>query len=318
MTAQNIHTLSEKTQRFRIYIIGAGAIGKALAVFLREDGKDVLLIRGGVDDKPATESMITVTDQDGRQYQHKITTTTFSNLKHIDGVVLIATKTFANPRLADRLQEMDGSFPIVLLQNGLNIEKAFDSFKEVCRCVLFSTSQVTGDNQLTFKAVTASPIGVINGSEPTLRGIVNHLTTPCFQFRSESNITKYVWEKTILNCAFNSICPLLEVDNGIFHRNDDARSLARTIIEECVALAGHYGIELDRHDLEEKLLLISKRADGQLISTYEDIRNRRRTEIDSLNLEMARLADESGQPELVTRTRLLGEMIKLKSEIKSE
>ena len=317
MQAKNTHIGSEKTKHPRIYIIGAGAIGKALAVFLRQESKEVLLIRGSVDNKPPREDMVTVTDHDGRQYQQKITTTTFSNLELIDGVVLIATKTFANPHLANKLQEISGTFSIVLLQNGLNIERAFASYDEVYRCVLFATSQVRGDNQLTFKTVTASPVGTINGSQSKPDTIVNHITTPYFPFRSEWEITRYIWEKTILNCAFNSICPLLEVDNGIFHRNADARELAQTVIGECIALAEQYAIDLDRDDLEEKLLLISKRSDGQRISTYEDIRNNRRTEIDSLNLEMARLADEAGRPELVTRTKLLGEMIRIKSEIRS-
>jgi 2-dehydropantoate 2-reductase len=37
-----------------IYIIGAGAIGRALAVFLRNAEKEVVLIRGSVDELAAS------------------------------------------------------------------------------------------------------------------------------------------------------------------------------------------------------------------------------------------------------------------------
>ncbi|HCZ36261.1 MAG TPA: ketopantoate reductase, partial [Cytophagales bacterium] len=37
-----------------IYIIGAGAIGKALAVFLNRAGKNVTLVRGSVNDGSAS------------------------------------------------------------------------------------------------------------------------------------------------------------------------------------------------------------------------------------------------------------------------
>ncbi len=36
----------------RIYIIGSGAIGKALAVFLALENKKVTLIRGSIDNQP--------------------------------------------------------------------------------------------------------------------------------------------------------------------------------------------------------------------------------------------------------------------------
>ncbi len=300
----------------KIYIIGSGAIGKALAVFLQQENKPVILVRGSVDHIPEEVNTLTVTDQDNQEFRQDITTITFSNLSTINGIVLIATKTFANSDIAKKLRKVKGSFSIVLLQNGLNIERAFDDFDQVYRCVLFSTSQIINKDTIRFKTVTDSPVGFIQGGNSNLEMIVNEISTPYFGFRSEPNILKYAWEKTIINCAFNSICPLLEVDNGIFHRNPEATRLAKKIIGECIELAKTLNIELDQSEIEKTLMLISKRADGQLISTYEDIRKGRRTEIDSLNLEISRLADEIGVPELVSNTKLLGEMIRIKSEIK--
>lgn len=300
----------------KIYIIGSGAIGKALAVFLQHENKEVILVRGSVDNVPNEKVGITVTNQDNQVFQQEIITTTFSNLTAINGIVLITVKAFANARLAQQLKTKPGNFSIVLLQNGLNIEKPFVNFANVYRCVLFSTSQITDKNNVSFKMVTDSPVGNLQGKNSKLDAIINQINTPYFGFKSEPDILKVVWEKVIINCAFNSICPLLETDNGIFHRNPEAAKLAKTIISECIQVANKSGIMLVQKQIEEKLILISQRADGQLISTYEDIRNKRRTEIDSLNLEISRLANEKGMSELVTNTRLLGEMIQLKSAIK--
>ena len=180
---------------------------------------------------------------------------------------------------------------------------------------MFSTSQILGNNEISFKTVTPSPLGVIRGENSKIDDVVKKINTQYFGFRSESNINKFVWDKVIINCAFNSICPLLEIDNGIFHRNEEVTVLARRVVEECINLAKQYNIELDKEEIESKLLHISEKADGQLISTYEDLNNRRRTEIENLNLEIARLADEIGRPDLVRNTRLLGELIKIKSEL---
>ncbi len=303
-------------KRDKIYIIGSGAIGKALAVFLRHENRKVVLVRGSIDNMPDEKVLITVTNKENQKFQQEITTTTFSNLNDINGIVLITAKAFANAELAQKLKAKQGKFSIVLLQNGLNIEKPFEIFEHVYRCVLFATSQIMGKNNVSFKMVTDSPVGNLQGENSNLDAIVNQINTSYFGFKSEPDILRVVWEKAIINCAFNSICPLLETDNGIFHRNPEATKLAQIIVGECVTLAHKLGIILEQKEIEERLQLISKRADGQLISTYEDIRNKRRTEIDSLNLEISRLANEIGMSELVTNTRLLGEMIQLKSGIK--
>ncbi|NDV16514.1 2-dehydropantoate 2-reductase [Muricauda sp. TY007] len=299
----------------KIYIIGSGAIGKALAVFLQQENKQVLLVRGSVDHIPDTEETITVIGKEST-FQQRITTTTFKGLQAINGIVLITVKAFANREIAQKLKEKEGDFSVVLLQNGLHVERPFEGFDNVYRCVLFSTSQVTGDNEVTFKSVTSSPVGSVRGNNNGLQDLVDTINTQHFGFRSETDITPILWTKVIANCAFNSICPLLETDNGIFIRNSEAAKLARTVIEECVALAQEQGINLDKDAIEKNLLLISQRSDGQLISTYMDILQNRRTEIESLNLEISRMANDMGIPETVTHTRLLGELVQLKSTIK--
>lgn len=292
-----------------IYIIGSGAIGKALAVFLQQEKKQVKLVRGSIDNTTNTTQNITVI-LENKRIEQRITTTTFSNLSVINGIVLITTKSFANDAIAKKIK---GDFSIILLQNGLNIERTFNDFNKIYRCVLLSTSQVTGKNEVTFKTVAASPIGNLELKNEDLSNLINHISTPLFKFRCEDNIVKYVWNKAIINCAFNAICPLLETDNGIFNRNPDAEKLAEIVINECVSLARIKGVILDKNEIKENLILISKKSSGQLISTYMDILNQRRTEIESLNLEIARLADEIDQPDLVSNTRLLGQLIQLKS-----
>ncbi len=274
-----------------------------------------MLVRGSVDHQATQRQVLTVVNQTGKLFKQEISVTTFSNLKEIRGVVLVTAKTFGNEEIAQKLKYIVGEYPIVLLQNGLNVERPFEGFEEVYRCVLFSTSQIQEDGQISFKTVTASPVGIYKGNVDKLEEVVGHIDTPQFGFRSEGHIEKFVWNKAIINCAFNTICPLLEVDNGIFHRKEEVTRLAHQVIEECVDLAKEKGIGLDKKEIEERLLFISKKADGQLISTYVDILQKRRTEIEHLNLEIARMADEMGKPELVPQTRLLGEMIRVKSEM---
>ena len=110
----------------KIYIVGSGAIGKALAVFLQQENKEAVLVRGSVDNIPDTKETITVIEKN-KTFQQRITTTTFKGLQAINGLVLITVKAFANTEIAGKLKDKKGDFSIVLLQNGLHVERAFEA-----------------------------------------------------------------------------------------------------------------------------------------------------------------------------------------------
>ncbi len=187
-------------------------------------------------------------------------------------------------------------------------------FRGIYRAVLFFSSQFLDQTTLKFKPAARCPIGIEKGDIDTLDFIVEQLSTPTLEFKSESDIQHLIWRKAIANCAFNSICPLLEIDNGIFHRNEKALAIARRVIAECVAIAIGQGIEISTREVEESLLHISKSSDGQLISTLQDIRNHRRTEIETFNLEIAKIAESQGNAHAVLETKLLGELTQLKAD----
>jgi 2-dehydropantoate 2-reductase len=298
-----------------LYIIGNGVIAKALAVALAINGRKVTILRGSTDEQPAYVENIEVEMQDAT-LQAEIMISTLSNYTELDGILLLTNKSFGNEKLAEKLKLKAKQSPIVFLQNGLNIEKSFVDlgFTALYRCVLLATSQSITKNKVRFRPVAPSPLGVIKGSAEELHSIVEMLNTAVFSFRSEADIQTVIWKKVISNCVFNSICPLLEVDNGVFHRNDAVLQIAKTVIEECLAVAKEYGIQLTTEDVLQNVLSISKMSDGQKISTYQDILNKRETEIEALNFAVAKAASRSGKVN-VPVTVLLGELIKIKSEL---
>jgi 2-dehydropantoate 2-reductase len=303
----------------KIFIIGAGAIGRALAVFLKQEGRDVVILRGSVDNLKSYEETIEVIVSDGSILQSTIEVSTLSNYQKIDGIIVLTNKSFGNTSLANDLKNKTGDSPLVVLQNGLNVEHPFlDSFSNVYRCVLFATSQVISHTALRFKPVSPSPIGIIKGSLIELNRVVAGLDTANFRFRSEENIQQLIWKKVIANCVFNSICPLLDADNGIFHRNAETLALAKQVIDECISIAKAVGINLTTSDVIETVLLISKSSDGQLISTLQDIKNKRPTEIESLNFAVSNVARQLNLANLVPVTSMLGELTRLKSKVVQE
>ena len=296
-----------------IYIIGAGAIGKVLAVCLENIGKTVVLLRGSVDTGETRRENIQVTVPSRQIIEAEVTIDTLSNYRSLEGLIVLCNKSYGNAALANILKEKTGSSPIVLLQNGLGVEQAFMAFPAVYRAVLFVTSQPISATNLNFKSVAVSPIGrAIGGNEASLRQIAAVLNTPDFGFKAEPDIQPIIWKKAIVNSVLNSICPLLDTDNGIFHRNPQALQIAESVVAECLGVAKQQGIHLRRAEVMDSLLMISRASNGQFISTLQDIRNHRPTEIATLNLAIAGMAARDRD---ITQTCLLGQLILLKSQI---
>ena len=294
-----------------IYILGSGAIGFPWAALLTKAGKSAIAVRTSKDTPKETVG-VTVHNASNR-IEVAVPSIGLSNVPSLDGTIVVAAKSYANAAIAGVLKGKAATGPVVIAQNGVGVEKPFleAGFTSIYRCVLYVTSQSLSEYEFSFKPITASPIGTIIGDDAGLARCAQHLSTEEFSFRAEPNIQREIWKKAILNAAFNSICPLLEVDNGVFARDAEVANIARELVRECIAVTERLHVGLSESELMEQILRVSRGSDGQLISTLQDIRNGRQTEIEFLNLEIARIA-ASLQLHL-PRVELLGRMTLAKS-----
>src|ERR1700744_2942003 len=95
----------------RIYIIGAGTIGSALAVFLRQQQREVTLVKASKQILPHKET-IEVVLKDGGIISEAIDTIALDNMAELDGLIVITVKSFANETIAGKLKAKAGTSPI--------------------------------------------------------------------------------------------------------------------------------------------------------------------------------------------------------------
>ncbi|MCW1925862.1 NAD(P)-binding domain-containing protein [Luteolibacter arcticus] len=303
--------------RERIFIVGAGAVGLPLAAALAAAGREVVLVRARPDG-PRIDSNISVRfGGNADPVSVRVEQVSFHELRELDGTVVLAIKSHANEEVAAALASKKVRGELVVMQNGLGVEQPFLScgFEAMLRSVLYMTSQVRSDGVVEFRQIASCPIGTVAGEPSRLAGCVAALTTPLFAFHGHDDIETEAWRKTIVNAAFNSICPLLEADNGLFARDAEAAAVARRIAGECVALARDRGLSIREEDVMSRIMEISRGSDGVMISTLQDILAGRETEVTSLNLAIARIGAESVPPHVLPVTEALGQLVLAKSRL---
>ncbi len=314
---QNVQPQNSNFSNAPVYILGSGAVGLALAASLIEAGRNVTLVRTSHAEIPKKWVDITVNEMEKPSATYAVETVSLDQLSRLTGIIAVTAKAFANGAIADQLKtKAANDVPIVLMQNGLDIEQPFieNGFAEVYRCVLYVTSQKKGAFAAQFRSVKSSPIGVMAGSGAQLQSIVDRLHTSAFHFHTADHILLAVWQKVIFNAVFNTICPMLDTDNGIFVRDAEVAGLAAEVITECCQVAAAFGLQIDPHQISSQLQVLSKGSYGQNCSTLEDIKNGRETEIGVLNHAIV-LAAKSHAPEVdVSTTKLMGDLTLFKAK----
>jgi len=254
----------------------------------------------------------------GNSLHQEVQCRSVNRINNIAGTVLIATKANANKKLALKLRELSIDPNILIMQNGIGVENPFldNGFKRISRCVVYITAEKHSNELISARMVKPSPIGSFGSSNFDIDSLISEISTDEFSFYSERNITREVWKKAIINVAFNSICPILDIDNGIFFRDSSIMEIAKMLINECLPVAHALNIDIKDNDIYSQILGISERSNGQLISTLQDIRNNRDTEIEYLNLEICRLASKLQlKNNKLPLTEMLGNLVKTKAEI---
>ena len=103
------------------------------------------------------------------------------------------------------------------------------------------------------------------------------------------------WTKAIFNASTNPVGALTGLAHGEICDFEPTRRLISGLIDECEAVAGALGIELD-HDPEDMVDHAARVAHDHKASMTQDVLAHRQTEIDFLNGAIVERGDEQGVP----------------------
>ncbi len=306
----------------KVVILGAGAIGRLLGVFLGRGGNQVILAdpdrkivdtlnNQGIGFLDAGSS-----DPDSVDYIPATAVSRASKVESCD-LVLLAVKSFATlPAIQSAQHLISASSPLVTLQTGLgNIE--------YLERVIDRNNIIGG---FTFMAATALGPGVVRqgGAGKTYLGeldgrISERLSDICAMFADSGlectpvhRITGRLWCKVIVFSAINSVTAVLQLKNGQLLDSMESITLLKRLVDEGRKVAESRGIDLVFPDLYQLLFDACRRTDQNLSSMLQDILAGRQTEINAQCGALVRLGEEADIPTPTQQTML--ELVQLVSK----
>jgi 2-dehydropantoate 2-reductase len=139
------------------------------------------------------------------------------------------------------------------------------------------------------------------GPSPQSERVAAALTAAAIPTHVSADVAAALWEKLVINCAYNALSAIVPINYGALVATPGARAVMRDAIAECVAVARASGVTIGA-DPEAMVFGVAEAMPAQYSSTAQDLAANKPSEIDHLNGYVVRRGEVLGVPTPVNRT----------------
>lgn len=303
-----------------VAVVGAGAVGGFFGARLAAAGAPVTLIgRPGPMAAVAAEGL-RIEGKDFTLTVHPRTATELSAVAGAD-LVLLCVKTLDTAETARGLApHLKPGAVLVSLQNGVDNVDLIEAAAGLSAlpCAVYVAVETAGPRLLRHHGRGDLAIGSGSpiprpGAAPAaddprpaaVAAVFERAGVPC---PVTAEVATVLWTKLVMNCALNAISALGPVNYGRMVEDPPTQRLIRELADETVAVARAVGVPMP-DDLADAACRLAVAMHGMYSSTAQDLMRMRRTEIDSLNGLVAKLAEPHGVP--VPLNRMLHALVRM-------
>ena len=107
---------------------------------------------------------------------------------------------------------------------------------------------------------------------------------------------KLIWGKMFTNVSASVLTGVLQVPLGYIAENESAWALCEKLVREAVAVAAGEGLDFDADEKVAEVRGVCERSPKGLTSIYADLRDGRKTEVDTISGSVVRASRRNGVP----------------------
>ena len=281
-----------------ITILGAGAMGALFSGYL-STGNNVSVIdvnRTVVD--AINEDGVRIREKDGSVGHYAPKAYADSSELGIQDLIIIFVKSMFTVSALESNKALIGPDTYLMtLQNGAGHEGKLLRFADRKHVIIGSTqhnSSVIEPGFINHGGSGITSIGLLDGDSSPIAYIAESFSACGFECHTENNVQKQIWKKLFTNTAASSLTALFQVPLGFIHSNPDADSIMHELCREAVAVADSFGLDFDVDEVIADVEKVLINAPEGYTSIYADIRDGRKTEVDTISGAVVEAAHEQG------------------------
>lgn len=272
----------------KIAIIGAGAMGSLYGGYLSKSGEEVYLVDIWQEhiDKINKNGLI-IKEEDRELITYPKATTNASEIGIIDLVIVFVKSTLTREVVENNRDLLGHNTLVMSLQNGYGNIEQIERYVKRDNIIAGTTSHgaiMIGPGKISHAGRGDTCIGWVGCNKSnSIDAISKLLHKSGFNTIISNNVMELVWKKLIVNAGINALTAILEVKNGELLNEEDTRTVMTMAIEEAVDVAEAAGIKLNKAETVEKVMKVAIDTANNKSSMLQDILNKRKTEIDTIN-----------------------------------
>ena len=292
-------------------VVGAGAVGSFFGAMLARAGHRVTLI-GRAAHVQAIEAHGLQLQQAGGVEAVRIAATTDLEAVRDADLVLFCVKSTDTAAVAAQIAPLLKADALVLsLQNGVNNAPVMARHirQTVVPTVVYVATAMPEPGTVKHYGRGDLVIGPLDAKaapdaalQQRLQAVVELFATAEVPVRMAPDVMAELWNKLMVNCAYNAISGLTQLPYGRLVAQAEIRAVLRAIVEEVVAVARAEGQTLPLDAAVQAMERIAVAMPAQLSSTAQDMARGKPSEIDHLNGYVASRGAELGIATPVNQT----------------
>lgn len=282
----------------RIAVIGAGAIGSAIAAALAQAGRDVVLVARGRRLAALQAGPLRI-ESNGSVRDVPVPSCAASELG--DGAIGMAICCVKANGLDTALHDVRAALQpgtvVLTLQNGVEAHEVAARLLPDAAIVagrMHGFFEMSGDVVRHVGVPPSILLGSPQGNGDAEQAVVAVLADSGIAVNVSADITLALWEKFLLAASLGSVGAALATPAGQVLATAQGEAMLREAMAEIVALARHRSIALDDGHIARALAFVASFPPDATTSLQRDLVAGRASEYDALTAAVGRLATDCG------------------------
>ena len=284
----------------KIAVLGAGAMGGLYSAYLsRHNEVTVIDVNAQVGEKINADGL-EVQEPDGTSniyHPHAVLST--EGMEPVDLIVVFVKAMFSESALNNNKSIIGPETYLMTLQNGSGHEDMLGKFVPQEHIIIGTTqhnASVAGFGVTKHGGSGMTHMGCVTGDVNRLQKFADAFTECGLDADVSDGVQKMIWNKMFTNVSASALTGALQVPLGFISADENAWKLCCQLIREAVDVAAALGMDFDYDEKVAEVKAVCDKSPNGLTSIYADLRDGRRSEVDTISGSIVRAGVKAGVP----------------------